>query len=257
VHRTLSVPMLVMLFACTPRGAVALCEERAGLRCELAFACCSPEERGVAAGLYITSEDECVARTTALCRATGGAVDDSIALGRTDFDDVRAEECLAQLRAASEGCDLAAAQRAELLVCDDVTSGAVEGGGDCAFSSECLAGGTCDLEEPPEVDDALHAPLGACVAPPSQGDECPEGVCATGLFCQNNRCDALPGEGDACNIECAPGLYCAATDFVCAAQKADGDACVSTAECLSGVCNFAPDDQETQRCGAVSPGLCQ
>lgn len=238
-------------------GVVALCEERARLRCEIAFACCSSEERPFfVREVYVDDEDECIERATAICTLAGAASDDSVVLGRTGFNDVQAEECLENLRAAAEACDVGSAQRAQLL-CDDVTEGTVTGGGECAFSSECRAGGTCDLESPPDVDDALHAPLGACVEPPAQGDECPEGVCATGLFCQNNRCDVLPGDGDPCNVECAPGLFCALTEFVCAAQKVDGERCDSPVECLGGICQFVPaSNDEFPRCGGVAPGQC-
>lgn len=263
MHRTLNAlfscllasSLASLLASSCSGGVVSLCAERARLSCELAFACCSPEERSFfVRDLYVDDEDECVERATAICTLSGAAIDDSVALGRTAFNDVQAEECLATLRAAAEACDVASAQRAQLL-CDDVTQGTVTDGGDCAFSSECRAGGTCDLESPPEVDDALHAPLGACVEPPAQGDECPEGVCATGLFCQNNRCDVLPGEGDPCNVECVPGFFCAATDFVCTAQKVDGDGCASPAECFSNNCQFAPGD-EVSRCGGVPRGQC-
>lgn len=256
MHRLIALLTLCILASsssCT-NGAVALCEERARLQCELAFACCSPEERFGLGTLYVDDEAECAERVSSTCSARESVVDESIALGRTAFDDVRAEECLTALRAAAEGCDPGAAQRAQ-LVCDDVTAGAVGDGGECAFSRECRAGGTCDLESPPDVDDALHAPLGTCVEPPSQGDECPEGVCATGLFCQNNRCDVLPGEGDPCNLECAPGLYCADTEFTCEAQKVDGEPCANTEECLAGACELGPDDDQP-RCSGSALGEC-
>lgn len=255
--KAVALAVVLGLSACGG-GAVSFCEERARAQCELAFECCSPKERaplGVSSSLYLDSEDECVERSAATCRTSNAVVDDSVALGRTSFDDVRAEECLTALRAAAEACDAGAAQRAQLLPCDDVSEGAVGDGGACAFSSECRAGGTCDLESPPEVDDDLHAPLGACIEPPSESDECPEGVCATGLFCQNNRCDVLPGENDPCNVECAPGLFCAPIEFVCTEQKTDGDECNGPLECLSNVC-FFPVGDDVARCGGVEQGQC-
>jgi hypothetical protein len=135
-------------------------------------------------------------------------------------------------------------------------------------------GETCfDGDAQHECRPGLYCDVGAtntCVAPPGEGELCPQETCAGDLFCSSGTCTrrlangqpcnsgsqcesrlcndgtclSAPGEGESCATACAPDLFC--VEGTCRAAAGAGQPCanVGCQEPLicgsSGVCETLP-----------------
>lgn len=91
-------------------------------------------------------------------------------------------------------------------------------------------------------DDGLICREGACAPIPEIGEPCSYWDCKPGAYCssETETCVVAGGVGDPCEWDehCAETAYCGA-DGLCAAKKADGEACEHgecVNDCGNGVC---------------------
>jgi hypothetical protein len=120
----------------------------------------------------------------------------------------------------------------------------IPAGESCAGFKTCVADATCD-----RVTEA-------CLAMPQAGEQCRPGSsyerrCATGLWCVDDVCEPLPGEGEPCvgtttwdYKECQDGLRCSyfGSGRTCVVPQVEGGlcgddaACEETLRCNDGTC---------------------
>ena len=92
-------------------------------------------------------------------------------------------------------------------------------------------------------DTGLRCSGSACVRLLADGEACDlSGDCADTAFCDVNlgTCAARKPINATCGgqaLECAAGGYCDEAALACAAQLADGAACATNVQCLSGNCD--------------------
>ncbi len=130
---------------------------------------------------------------------------------------------------------------------------------DCAAGLRCIR--TCD-------DSGVCRDV--CLEYCARGEgNCFDTGCPSGEFCnfETSRCDALPTAGEACSQGCAEGLFCDTPDpampaeRVCAALRANGEACTGHGFCGSGYCpagRCAPLPELGDSCAGTftcAPGL--
>ena len=251
--------LIAMTGGACPTGPTSYCEARARAQCHFLFNCCEGDELAYQfyEAEYAANEGECYDRLAPSCKTQAGGMDRSIALGRLRFNGDKASACANAASAAADACDPSLAYVVE---CGQVTIGLVEDGDECALSDECGNGGYCDDIEigDPDVNDELGALEGKCVAPVPEGEDCGgegDGPCERGLACVADTggdatCEAPPEEGDDCaNGRCAYGLFCN-TDDECEARRNDGDDCdedLGGAECKTGTCDG----------GTCGSGICE
>ncbi len=229
-------------FAC-PTGPTDYCEQQLKAACHFEFTCCKDKERIQGLGFflpYVTSEGECVDRTKDICKTQEGSIEDSISLGRIQFNGDKAAECLDALSAATDSC---VASDGVVVACDEVISGLVKDGDTCSLNQECGNGGTCAIDsENPDVNKDTGATEGECQGPAAKGDDCGDVQCERGLVCDvggngQGTCKSAPEKGDDCIFgQCAAGLFCDTASNTCKNLKDDGDSCDTASECKTSSC---------------------
>lgn len=222
-----AAPMfLVPLAAAIPLACngpvVDLCEQEAKARCSFAYSCCEDDERierGLNGGNYANSESECVERTAYFCKVFSRDTDQSISRGRQSFDDEAKQKCIEALNKAKDDCDIEDFLTAQSNECGvDFTAPEVDGGDDCSLSAECKSG-TCTIDrdkdgKAKDVDDDGIV-IGECEKGGEKGDDCIDGECGQGFFCDTDgKCAAQKGKGDDCTSfdQCEPPLQCDGTE---------------------------------------------
>lgn len=208
----------VLMMACDEQGAVSqdvpdqvaldeLPRELGRALCPKMLECCTSEELAKRDSLG-TGAFESVEACADLYAGFGVAllvpsIREAQEQGRLVYHAERAGSCLAALHDVS--CSTFAeleSDDATVPGCDEMLEPLVEHGGACESSDECKSG-YCQL-----------------------GEEA--GTCAT-----------LPAQGDACDFECADGLYCAAGENgrTCQQRLAAGSTCTSDEACESNHCS--------------------
>ena len=200
--------------------------ELATAYCDRVFACCVPEER-MLVGIIPFAEERpdipdaaaCTAYMTDYLREQGriATMASSVADGSVAYDGQRAADCLAELAAMSceaFGHDIGGAR--DMRACSPFVATLADGAA-CAWDEQCPSG-YCSEQ--------------VCAAKPAQGDFCPVGVCADGLFCDSF--------GDA----------------TCKPQLADGADCTFDTDCGSGYCNWDIGTGDTGICSIAAEWVC-
>ncbi len=112
-------------------------------------------------------------------------------------------------------------------------------GATCHNSDECAGAQRCA--------GAAGTITGRCATPKPVGQPCTSGAVETGCadvfhqeLCQNERCVAVPGLGDACDdtqaTPCRYGERCDSSTKKCVLKLKNGDACTASEACRSTFC---------------------
>jgi hypothetical protein len=171
--------------------------------CKLIFECCSADQRATNPFVGDT-EAECRSNYAAIYTLILPEINQSIALGRTRYDGVALEACLAAFEA--NGCSGDIDDPAE---CEGVAVPLVEVGGSCTQPGECI-GSTCLGADPTNDVD------GVCGAPRANGSDCTDDEeCASG-YCSGVSCEPKAADGAECTTDpacesgfCDPSGVCA------------------------------------------------
>jgi len=195
--------------------------------CTKAYDCCTMDQlaNNMAAG---TTEAECETKTATNFRNTLQNMQSSETAGRSKYDQMKVDACLAALRAAK--CDKLTmiTNIAGLPECDSTfVTPLVAAGGTCQNDFEC-------------IDSVCQVPsgggAGTCVAGAVAGGSCASGVhCAQTLFCD-------PRDGS--NM----------TDDTCVVEQENGGACADNFECKSRSC--VADANGAKTCQAQTQPVC-
>lgn len=253
-------------FLLFPYNVDNLCDTLVRAECHFAFACCNASERadGLVSQTYgkYRTEDDCVRENLIeVCGAFNIFVESQRA-GRFDMDEELVQQCLQPRIEALNACDAEAVF--DPPEDDDACEGGVPGEGKVEDGDLCFESFECATEDavckPDEVDDdeVLVSAKGTCEPPPGEGDECPDGFCADGLFCgpnatgdnvcQNKRDDDAPCDfaaqckSEICELD-------ATFQNVCQAPRANGEACFTDNQCASGNCDLGEGE-----CSGVPTG---
>lgn len=171
----------------------------------------------------VTQKQAAAVLAQTICPESVGVYEELVSLYRVD--EAVASRCLDEMRTAA--CD------AVLSECEhDAVKGLVPRGARCSLPSMCEDGTTCGgCSERCCQKHCIDAPIGGV------GAVC-KGIpgCAEGLVCWNEKCVVpsslrLPGEGAACSLRCAVGLWC--LRGVCVRPRVEGDPCTRD-ECRYG-----------------------
>jgi hypothetical protein len=210
----------ILLVGCGGNGSIPIDDlglELSVAACAKQWDCCTDAEimeqyMGIEIdGRPITTEQDCVDFTNALFSGLAVAqYKASIEAGRVEYDGEAAADCVAAVDDVS---------------CKDYASDMIDDDSACRpFLIPLVADG------------------GAC----TQDFECKSDNCVDGAGDADGTCQALPGEGQPCDDNCADGTYCGYENSseVCLALKADGAVCILDRECASDYC-----DDTTDQCG--------
>ena len=96
-----------------------------------------------------------------------------------------------------------------------------------------VAGADCDTEVGCKGDSLFCSSAGKCVKYPKAGEQCVEGKCARGCFCEGGTCKDYPDEGQSCEGYCAEGFYC--NESICASLPSENKACSDDLLCAKGL----------------------
>ncbi len=232
------VPVLSFLALASGCGESVKLEELdeayAAVACDKIFNCCDDTELTGAARLGITDRDSC----------------EAYILSRIDFDEVRTavreEQVAYDENAAGDCLDAFEDQECgstdepfefdleQYPVCEQVFVGIVENGEPCGDDDQCVSGFCKDEGEGATV----------CATPPGEGEAC-DGDCAEGFDCRlegamGGTCVRRPGEGEACNGNCIDPFVCAGeagmSGRTCRALAPEGSPCAADYECESDEC---------------------
>ena len=218
---------LTMLAACgDDRGGSDVARSLATSMCDLAFDCCTIDERSLVLGHFVTDET-CVDRLVTSATIAPSAVLDHLALlgAEAELPNLRALD-----RAISDG--RIGVDRDALDACLDHLDSLA-----CATYEEVEDDERCTPPEPPEVSPCDGREIfigrvgegGTCTSPAS-GFECEEG-----LTCRidpnlgiEGVCIALGDVDDLCfaNSECHEDLYCARLTGLCSIPRGEGETCL-------------------------------
>jgi hypothetical protein len=157
------------------------------------------------------SESECETKTAANFRGQLQNMQNSDTAGRSKYDQMQVDKCLASLRAAE---------------CSELTS-------------------IRSLSQVPDCGGTFATPLVAAGGKCQNDFECIAGVCQKPMNASEGVCVAGNTTGGACNAtdnRCAPNLTCDprdgnnATDDVCVVEQDVGGACVDNFDCKMRNC---------------------
>lgn len=270
------LPMALWTFACNGSSGAVFGQQIASATCAKIFECCTEAEIETMGSGFVSFSDEqsCVSAYEQLYTAFGSvALDQAEAEGRLRFNSSAADACVAKIQNAT--CE-EFRNNDDTTECDGAVEPLVKSGGKCASDAECIDGvceggslfgeanGTCaplpGEGDPCDFDCAQGLTCqikfsggtssSICVRPSGPNQDCSEhNLCVAGHTCQTNAsesvCVALPTQGEDCTLFCAEGLYCRSSDTTCQPQKAAGESCTTTTECL-GYCDLQ----------AGTPGTC-
>lgn len=253
-HRLLSAGALVALVVgltpgCKP-GARDYCERFAASTCRFQYQCCNARERSTLGGLggqgAHSTEAECVEELTKAACSSLAVYADAEENGRVEWDYAAQNECLQPFEEAANTCDAEGVlgfQISSTCSFQDLATGLVADGETCFITGECAGDESlCVVNQPDDPDDQLVTAKGTCTPPPGTGDECPDFVCASGLYCDASLdprvCAPLKDEGDACAaaFECLSAIC--GVDGTCEPKRANGEDCTAAAECQSEFCDY-------------------
>ena len=189
-----------------------LAAELTAASCGKQFECCTSAEimatyMGITHdGQPITTEAQCVDFTSAVFTTFAIAkYQTSIEQGRMIYDAAAAGDCVAAIEDAS-CAEYGSSQLASMSACRPFLLPQVADGGGCTQDYECTSDnceGATNPIDGPSTD-------GACAPMPGDGEACDEN-CADGLYCDGDVCAPLGAIGDACNVRSACASdYCAA-----------------------------------------------
>jgi len=195
--------------------------------CTKAYDCCTMEQlaNNMAAG---TTEAECETKTATNFRNQLQNMQSSENAGRSKYDQMKVDACLAALRAATCSKLTTITNLAGLPECDSTfATPLVAAGGTCQNDFEC-------------IDSVCQVPsgggAGTCVAGVAVGGSCASGAhCAQDLFCD-------PRDGS--NM----------TDDTCVVEQENGGACADNFECKSRNCSSSGGSGGT--CQAQTQPVC-
>lgn len=196
--------------------------------CSNAYKCCSMDQlmNNSAAGM---TEPECEMKTAANFRGQLQNMQNSETAGRSKYDQMKVDACLAAIRAASCPDLTAIRSLSQIPECDSTfATPLVAVGGKCQNDFECIAS-VCQTP--------TNASEGVCVAGNTTG-----AACTT----SDNRCAA--------NLLCDPRDGSNATDDVCVAEQDVGGACVDGFDCKNRNC--VADANGVKTCQAPSSPQC-
>jgi hypothetical protein len=225
----------------------------AGCGGNIAFEDYLDEQRDARCGYYVRCG---TVSTVGDCRAyfartetSNASLAAAVSAGKIRYDSDAAESCIAAFDVLD--CDYADQGPDALAPCDEVFTGAIRNGGDCAFDTECTSG-QCSIP-----DCTSSCCMGTCDEPrvyPGLGEPCTT-ICDGDLFCNFDQiCQAPVGEGESCNgfSVCAEPLVC---NGICVPRPARGEACIGFCATEGDVCGpellcvparIAGDDCATQ-----------
>jgi hypothetical protein len=248
---TLAAFALTLAFGagCRP-GARDYCERYAAATCRFQYQCCNARERATLGGLggaaAHSTEEECVEELTKAVCAALAVYSDAEQNGRVEWDHAKHSECLQPFEEAANTCDaegvLGFQVGNEGCAFSDIATGLVQDDETCFITDECAGDESiCVPERSEDPDEQLVTAKGTCTPPPGTGDECPDFVCASGLFCDvtvdPQVCAPLKDVDDACTAgyECLSSLC---EGDVCVAKRANGEDCTTAGECQSEFCDY-------------------
>lgn len=235
----ISVALLLASLGCGERGGdstsgadtsaqIAALEsfitDTAQVICGWEFRCCSlPEIDAIGRSSFLT-EPECRLSTARLLVERTSGIRFAIEQGRASFSPDLGTACVGALAmsacASAHGTRIAGASPVwqQFDRCIFPTVGKVAPSSACSSSLECEPGSTCRPQGTWLLDPAI--PAAGVRLPPTMGDS---GSVSAG------HCRVDGNEGQPCSFtyECAAGLYCRGTDFVCAHPAAEGQACIA------------------------------
>jgi hypothetical protein len=209
----------------SPTGLDGFVEAFLRANCHFAFTCCTPPERAQFFPSTFRDEGACVNEGNEEGSGANVVVDRAkavIAVGKGEFDQARADECLKPVLDQLNSCDAeavlagggldarCAAEQARAFVV-----GNVDDGDDCNDDIECANFGFCDRSD---NDDDVVTTAGECKESVDEGGDCSE------------------------NPSCFPGLVCVPnedfTEFTCeeVELKDNGEDCFGNGECASNFC---------------------
>ncbi len=210
------------------KGAVldGFIDQLAQAMCGWEFRCCAvPEIDALGLSSYAT-EPECRMVTTRLVGSWMSEVRIALAAGRLSFDPTVATACLQ--RFTQGACNPGINQLGLGLVqpvsvwdrfsqCPNPFVGTLTEGSSCSLFTECLPGSSC-------VSGGVVAPDSNTVEAVRAAPILSDGLTSGGI----GHCLADSRKDEACLLsqDCAPGLYCRRTDFVCARPAGEGESCV-------------------------------
>lgn len=192
--------------------------------CAKIFECCSPQERTDKLGMSGTVE-QCADQTSFMGFAFGySQFNDSIRAGRMAVDVAMAQLCIGAIEETSCARFSATVDLNEYVPgCRDVLIPLVEDGEECTHAQECKSG-SC-AESRPGSNRLICQPL------PTDGEACPNSVCAKGLYCDSFRFDVQ----------------------TCVSKRETGQGCQNDAQCLS---NFCTTDSQNNLSCQEKPAVC-
>jgi len=111
----------------------------------------------------------------------------------------------------------------------------------CATSVQCQSG---DCLVVGSTDPTTELKCGTCEALATQGGDCTNALCDTGLYCDSatKKCTPKVTQGGSCTslTQCTTGLYCDSQSKTCLSPPAKGQPCTTTCAapyaCVNSVC---------------------
>ena len=210
------------------KGAVldGFIDQLAQAMCGWEFRCCAvPEIDALGLSSYAT-EPECRMVTTRLLGSWMSEVRIALVGGRLSFDPTFATACLQRFTqgACNPGINQFVSSSLQSLSvwdrfsqCPNPFVGTLAEGSSCSLVTECLPGNRC-------VSGGVAAPDSNTVEAVRAAPILSDGLTTWGI----GHCVADVRKDEACLLsqDCAPGLYCRRTDFVCARPAGEGESCV-------------------------------
>jgi hypothetical protein len=221
---------LVALAGCGPGrfSAEGYCETEARAICHFEYQCCTASERVdtfMNGFLLHHTESECVEEyVKAVCGSTATVVE-SVEQGRARWDEAEAEACYRPFIEALEACDatMAFTFAPGSDACKGYLSGTLADGATCFEDYECESRSSACATT---IGDDPSAPLitskGTCTPSPGEGEDCPLGKCAEGLFCNfvSSRCEPTRADNMPCNdSEQCLSRFCNGTTALCTSSE--------------------------------------
>jgi hypothetical protein len=204
--------------------------------CHRVFECCAAADvrsvYGATDRASCVDEASCVIETAS---ELNGLAAPEVADGIWRFDESAASKCLSDLQGACS--TLFDPHNGDLVICNNVFSGAVPLGGHCVIDFDCVSGA---------------CPGSTCVTGTRPPCATMTMSCGVNEFCDlRSGCQPVPVAGAPCpDLVCADGLACVAGE--CGTPRADGQSCTTPTDC-SGACALDVGGLS----GVCRPAFCQ